>query len=104
MRDTTQHEGEILWSRADEDLDKGGVRLHKARVHGHPGKPRNGLYECHVCAIKARDDMHEGMNPLTKLRDRRRIIKGRFLKTKLVNEYVVRLVIPLRKKTTYAYG
>jgi hypothetical protein len=53
-----------------------------------------------VCAIKARDDMHEGMKPLTKLGDRRGIIKSRFLNVKLVNEYVIRLVIPLRTYTT----
>jgi hypothetical protein len=53
-----------------------------------------------VCAIKARDDMHEGMKPLTKLGDRRGIIKSRFLNIKLVNEYVIRLVIPLRTYTT----
>jgi hypothetical protein len=102
LRDATQHEGKILWSCADEDLNKGGIRLHKIGVHGHPGEPRNGLYECHVCAIKARDNMHESMKPLTKLGDWRGIIKSRFLNIKLVNEYVIRLVIPLHTHTTCA--
>ncbi len=94
----------MLWSCTDEDLNKGGVRLDKAGLHGHPGKPCNGLYECYMCAIKPRDDMHEGMKPLTKLGDRRGCIKGRFLEIKLVNEYVIRFIISLYIYTICAHA
>ena len=52
-----------------------------------------------MCTVKARYDVHEGLEPLTKLRDRRGRIKGRFLDfldVELVSEHIVRLVIPLR--------
>lgn len=97
--DAAEHEREVLWSRADEDLDEGGVRLDEARVHGHPRQPRDGLYECDVGAVEARDDMHEGLEPQAELRDwrRRRCIEGGLFDVKLVDERVVWLAIPLTR-------
>ena len=95
LRNATENEGEVLRSRADEDLNKRGISLYKAGVHGHPRKSHDGIYERHVCTVKARDDVHEGLKPLTKLRDRRGRVKGRFLDIELVNEHIVRLIIPL---------
>lgn len=95
MRDATEHEGEVLRPRADEDLNERGIGLHKAGVHGHPRKSHDGIYERHMCTVKARDDVHEGLKPLTKLRDRRGRIKGRFLDIELFDEHIVRLVISL---------
>ena len=99
LRNATENEGEVLRSRADEDLNERGISFHKAGVHGHPRKSHDGIYERHVCTVKARDDVHEGLEPLTKLGDRRGRIKGRFLdflNIELVNERIVRLIIPLR--------
>lgn len=103
LRDATEHEGEVLRSRTDEDLNERGIGLHKAGVHGHPRKSHDSFYERHVRAVKARDDVHEGLKPLMKLRDRRGLIKGRFLSVELVNEHVIWLFIPLRvTKSTQA--
>lgn len=96
--DAAEHEGEVLRSRADEDLDEGGVRLDEARVHGHPRQARDGLYERDVGAVEARDDVHECLEPQAELRDRRwrrrRRIEGGLFDVELVDERVVRLAIP----------
>jgi hypothetical protein len=70
LRYTTEHEGEVLRSCTDEDLGERGISLHEAGVHCHPLESHDGLYERHVRAVKARDDMHEGVKPLSKLWDR----------------------------------
>ena len=98
LSNATENDGEVLRSRADEDLGERSIRFHKARVHGHPWKSHDGIYERRVCTVKARYDVHEGLEPLAKLRDRRWRIKGRFLDfldIELVNKHTVRLVIPL---------
>lgn len=99
LSNATENEGEVLRSCADEDLSERGIRFHNAGVHGHPWKSHDGIYKSHVCTVKARYDVREGLEPLTKLRDRRGRIIGRFLDffdIELVDEHIVRLVIPLR--------
>jgi hypothetical protein len=66
----TEHEGEVLRSCTDEDLDERGISLHEAGVHRHPLESHDGLYERHVRAVKTRDDMHEGVKPLSELWNR----------------------------------
>lgn len=61
LRDASEHEGEVLRSRADQDLNEGRIRLDDVGVHSHPRQSHDGLYERHVGAVKARDDVHEGV-------------------------------------------